>query len=261
MIKSLYTAATGMDAQQTRIAVISNNIANLNTTGFKSSRAEFQDLIYETRSAPGGETATGINAPGGLQIGSGVRVVSTPNQVSQGTLQQTGNPLDLAIEGRGFLSVQLPNGETAYTRAGALSVDATGKVVTQNGFPIVPNITTNKDGVNRTIGVDGTISATVPPASVPTVEGQIGLFTFPNEAGLSSIGRNLYQESIASGTATQGVAGTAGVGTIQQGFIEGSNVNIANELVTMILAQRAYELNSKVIQTSDQMLQSTSQIR
>lgn len=261
MIKSLFTAATGMDAQQTRIAVISNNIANINTTGFKSSRAEFQDLIYETRSLAGGETATGVQSPAGIQLGSGVRVVSTPSQMSQGIMEQTGNTLDLAIEGKGFFAVQLPNGETAYTRAGALSMNSTGQLVTQNGFPVLPQVTLNPAGVDRTVGVDGTVSARVPPASTPTSEGNIQLYIFPNEAGLQSIGRNLFQETAASGTPTSGTPGAAGYGTIQQGFLESSNVNVAEELVRMILAQRAYELNSKVIQSSDQMLNATNQLR
>jgi flagellar basal-body rod protein FlgG len=261
MIKSLFTAATGMDAQQTRIAVISNNIANVNTTGFRASRAEFQDLIYETRATPGGEVATGLNAPGGLQIGSGTRVVATPTQNSQGPIEQTGNPLDLAIEGRGFFSVTLPNGDIAYTRAGSLAVDATGKLVTQNGFPVNPAITLNTQGVDRTIGVDGTIASRVPPASTASTEGQLQLFLFPNESGLESVGRSLFKQTAASGAPTQGVPGNQGYGTVQQGFLEGSNVNIAEELVRMIMAQRAYELNSKVIQTSDQMLNSSSQIR
>ncbi len=261
MVKSLFTAATGMDAQQTRIAVISNNIANINTTGFKTNRAEFQDLIYETRSLAGGETASGIQSPSGLQIGSGARVVSTPSQMSQGIMEQTGSVLDMAIEGKGFFSVQLPNGEIAYTRSGSFATDSTGRIVNQNGFPIVPNVTVNPQGVDRTIGVDGTVSARVPPASAPVVEGQIQTYIFPNESGLQSVGRSLYQETAASGTATAGTPGAAGYGTLQQGFLESSNVNIAEELVRMILAQRAYELNSKVIQTSDQMLGATSQLR
>lgn len=261
MIKSLFTAATGMEAQQTRIAVISNNIANLNTTGFKASRAEFQDLIYETKKLPGTETAAGVSSPTGMQIGSGARVVSTQQISSQGTMEQTGNPLDIAIEGKGYIQVTLPSGELAYTRAGSLSINSTGQVVNQNGFPVSPAITLNQAGQDRSIGVDGTISSRIPPATTSTVEGQLALFTFPNEAGLSNVGRNLYQETSASGAATQGVPGQSGVGTIQQGFLESSNVNIAEELIRMILAQRAYELNSKVISTSDQMLGATNNIR
>jgi len=261
MMKALFTAATGMDAQQTRIAVISNNIANMNTTGFKSSRAEFQDLIYETQQVPGAEAATGLNAPSGLQIGSGVRVVGTQGQFTQGTFEQTGNSLDLAIEGKGFIAVTLPDGSTAYTRSGSLSIDATGKLVTQSGFQVSPAISLNPQGQNRTVGIDGTISATLPGQNTPTNEGTLSLTTFPNESGLESVGRNLYKETAASGPPTVGKPGQLGVGTIQQGFLESSNVNIAEELIRMILAQRAYEMNGKVIQTADQMLSTASQMR
>jgi len=261
MIKSLFTAATGMDAQQTRIAVIANNIANMNTTGFKASRAEFQDLIYETRQTPGGETASGVNAPTGLQVGSGVNVVATQNLFTQGTMEQTANPLDVSIEGKGFFSVQLPSGDIAYTRAGALSINSSGALVNQNGFPVQPAVTVNPQASDRRIGIDGTISATAPGATAPTVEGQIQVWTFANDAGLSSIGRNLFRETSASGAGTSGIAGNAGFGTIRQGFLESSNVNIAEELIKMILSQRAYELNGKVISTSDQMLSSTTQLR
>jgi len=261
MIKSLFTASTGMDAQQTRIAVIANNIANINTTGFKSSRAEFQDLIYETVQAPGGETATGVAAPIGLQMGSGTSVVGTQNLFTQGTMEQTNNTLDVAIEGRGFIAVQLPTGETAYTRAGALSINSSGQLVNQNGFPLVPSVTLQTNAIERRIGIDGTVSARIPPATAPTTEGTIALWSFPNEAGLKSVGRNLYQETPTSGTPTQGTAGSQGYGTMRQGFLESSNVNIADELIKMILAQRAYELNGKVISTSDQMLGATSQLR
>ncbi len=261
MIKSLFTAATGMEAQQTRIAVISNNIANVNTTGFKSARAEFQDLIYETRELPGSETAAGVASPSGLQIGSGARVISTHMMTGQGTMEQTANPLDVAIEGPGYFAVQLPSGETAYTRAGSLSVNATGQLVNQNGFPLVPAVTVQPGGLERRIGVDGTVSSRVPPATTPSTEGTLSLYTFPNESGLQAIGRNLYLETAASGAGAQGTPGTSGVGTLQQGFLESSNVNIAEELIRMILAQRAYELNSKVISTSDQMMSSTNNIR
>jgi flagellar basal-body rod protein FlgG len=261
MIKALFTAATGMEAQQTRISVISNNIANMNTTGFKASRAEFQDLIYETRSLPGGESASGVNTPGGIQIGSGVSIVSTPSLFTAGTLEQTGNSLDVAIEGRGFIAVTLPDGSTGYTRAGSLAIDATGKLVTQSGFPVSPAITLNTAAADRKIGSDGIITSRIPPASTTTSEGQITLYNFPNEAGLQSVGKNIYQETSASGTATSGTPGTNGLGTLQQGFLESSNVNIAEELIRMIMAQRAYELNGKVIQTSDQMLNSTTQMR
>jgi flagellar basal-body rod protein FlgG len=261
MIKALSTASTGMDAQQIRIAVIANNIANVNTTGFKTSRAEFQDLIYETVQAPGGDTASGVSAPMGFQVGSGTGVVGTQNLFTQGTMEQTNNSLDVAIEGKGFIAVQLPTGETAYTRAGSLSINASGQLVNQNGFPLVPAVTLQTNGIERRIGIDGTVTSRVPPATAPTSEGTIGVWTFPNDAGLKAVGRNLYQETPVSGTPTQGTAGTQGAGTLRQGFLESSNVNIAEELIKMILAQRAYELNGKVISTSDQMLGATSQLR
>ncbi len=261
MIKSLFTASTGMDAQQTRIAVIANNIANMNTTAYKSSRAEFQDLLYETRQVAGSETASGVVAPAGLQIGSGVNVVATQALFTQGTMEQTGNSLDVAIEGKGFFQVQLPSGELAYTRAGSLSVDTSGQVVNQNGFPLQPAVTIDTTALNRRIGLDGTVTATPPGSTAPTQEGTIAVWTFPNETGLESVGRNLFKETTASGTATQGTAGATGFGTLRQGFLERSNVNIAEELIKMILSQRAYELNGKVIQTSDQMLGATTNLR
>jgi len=261
MIKSLFTAATGMEAQQTRIAVVANNIANMNTTGFKASRAEFQDLIYEVRQTPGGEVASGVTAPSGLQIGSGVNVVSTQTMHNQGTMEQTSNSLDLAIEGPGFLAVQLPSGDTAYTRAGSLSINASGQLVNQNGFLVLPPITVNTQGTDRRIGIDGTVSATAPGATAPTVEGNIQLWTFANDAGLQAVGRNLFKETTVSGTATSGTPASTGFGAVRQGFLESSNVNIAEELIKMILSQRAYELNGKVISTSDQMLNSTTNLR
>jgi len=260
-MKALFTAATGMDAQQVKIGVIANNIANLSTTGFRSSRAEFQDLLYQTFKLAGGETASGISSPSGLQVGSGVKVVSTALLVTPGTLEQTGRSLDIAIEGDGFLQITLPNGDLAYTRAGSLAIDASGALVTQDGFAITGAPTLNTNGVDRTIGIDGTISARVPPATAPTTEGQLQLYKFPNPAGLSAIGRNLYSETTASGSPTAGTPGQNGLGTMQQGFLESSNVNIAEELIRMIIAQRAYELNSKVIQTADQMLSTTSALR
>lgn len=261
MMKSLFTAATGMDAQQTRIAVIANNIANMNTTGFKSSRAEFQDLIYETRQTAGGSTASGIAAPSGLQVGSGVNVVATQSLFTQGTLEQTSNSLDLAIEGKGFFQVLLPSGEFAYTRAGALSISSDGKLVNQNGFPIQPEVTVDPLAQNRRIGLDGTVSATAPGDTSPTTEGTLQIWAFPNDVGLQQVGRNLFKETSVSGTPAAGNPGAQGYGTLRQGFLESSNVNIAEELIKMILSQRAYELNGKVIQTSDQMLSATTNVR
>jgi flagellar basal-body rod protein FlgG len=261
MIKSLFTAATGMDAQQTRISVIANNIANMNTTGFKTSRAEFQDLIYETKQTAGGATASGISAPSGLQVGSGTNVVATQNLFTQGTLEQTANPLDLAIEGKGFFAVELPSGELGYTRAGAISISSTNQLVNQNGFIIQPPISADPLAENLRVGVDGSISGTLPGQTAPTNFGQIQIWAFPNDAGLQAIGRNLYKETSVSGAPTSGSPGSSGYGTVRQGFLESSNVNIAEELIKMILAQRAYELNGKVIQASDQMLSSTTNLR
>lgn len=260
MIKAMFSAATGMDAQQTRIAVISNNIANMNTTGFKSSRAEFQDLIYETRALAGNSTSANTTAPSGIQIGSGTSVVSTQPLFTQGTLEQTAKPLDLAIEGKGFFAVTIPDG-TAYTRSGSFSVDTSGNLVTQSGFPVTPTVNIPSGATDITVGVDGTVSGRTAGSTTSTTFGTLNLYLFPNEAGLQSVGRNLFKETTASGAPTSGTPGANGLGTLQQGFLEGSNVNIAEELIRMILAQRAYEMNGKVISTSDQMLNSTTQLR
>ncbi len=261
MFKGLFTASTGMEAQQTRIAVIANNIANTNTTGFKTSRAEFQDLVYQTFQAPGAEAAAGQNKTAGIQVGTGVQVVSTQMQFIQGALETTGRQLDVAINGKGFIQVQLPNQELAYTRAGSLAIDNTGALVTQDGYPVQPAVSLTPEATNRTIGTNGTITETIPGSTPNVIGNAIQIFTFPNETGLEQVGKNLYRETVSSGAGTQNVAGENGAGSLQQGFLESSNVNIAEELVRMIMAQRAYELNGKVIQTSDQMLASTTQLR
>lgn len=260
MIKAMFSAATGMDAQQTRIAVISNNIANMNTTGFKASRAEFQDLIYETRQLPGTSSSANTANPAGIQIGSGTSVVSTQPLFTQGTLEQTAKPLDVAIEGEGFFKITVPSG-TAYTRSGSFSVDSSGQLVTQSGFPVDPSITVTQGTTDVAISIDGKVTGRVNGGSTVTEFGTLTLNTFANPAGLESVGRNLYKETAASGAPQTGTPGTNGVGTLQQGFLEGSNVNIAEELIRMILAQRAYEMNGKVITTSDQMLSSTTALR
>lgn len=259
-MKALYTAATGMEAQQTRISVIANNLANLSTAGFKQSGVVFQDLLYQTLIEPGVETTAGVNTPAPFQIGSGVRVVSTPSIHSQGVLEQTGRQLDVSIEGEGFFQVTLPEG-TAYTRAGSFSINADGELVTQSGFPIEPAITGLTGVQNLSIGEDGTVTGTLPGETEITNFGQIQIATFANPSGLKAVGRNLFLETTASGAPTVTTPGSDGAGLLRQGFVEGSNVNVAEELIRMIMAQRSFELNSKVIRTSDDMMASVNQLR
>lgn len=261
-MKALFTAATGMDAQQTRIAVISNNLANITTTGFKQGKAVFQDLLYETIEEPGSSSSSGVLRPSGIQIGSGTRIVSTPSVFNQGVLEQTGRDLDISIEGDGFFEVSLGNGESAYTRGGSLAVNADGDLVTQSGDIIQPTVNIQPGTQSISIGTDGSLSGIPPGATEATDLGaQITLSIFPNSAGLRNLGRNLYQATEASGTATSVTAGTEGSGTLRQGFLEGSNVNVAEELIRMVLAQRSFEMNSKVIRTSDEMLNALNQMR
>jgi flagellar basal-body rod protein FlgG len=255
MIRALWTAATGMEAQQMNVDVISNNLANVNTTGFKKSRIDFQDLLYATLKAPGTEAASGIQIPTGIQIGNGVRTVSTQKLFSQGDFTQTGNPLDVVIEGDGFFQVLRPDGTTAYTRDGAFKINSEGKLVTSDGFVIQPEITIPNNASDVTIGVDGTVSTTVAGQDSPTTVGQIELAKFMNPAGLKSVGKNLFEATDASGSVVTGIAGTEGRGTVLQGFLEMSNVKVVEEMVNMIIAQRAYEVNSKAVQTGDQLLQ------
>ena len=260
MIRSLWISKTGMDAQQTQMDVISNNLANVSTNGFKRSRAVFEDLLYQTLRQPGAQSSHQTQLPTGLQVGTGVRPVATARMFTQGNLQQTGNNLDVAISGQGFLQVQMPDGSTGYTRDGNLHVDAQGQVVTSNGFPLLPSITIPPNSQTVTIGQDGTISVTRQGAATPTQVGSLQLVNFVNASGLQSIGQNLYTETAASGTPNAGTPGTNGLGLLNQGYVETSNVNVVEELVSMIQTQRAYEINSKAIQTSDQMLQKLSQL-
>ena len=260
MIRSLWISKTGMDAQQTQMDVISNNLANVSTNGFKRSRAVFEDLLYQTLRQPGAQSSQQTQLPTGLQVGTGVRPVATARMFTQGNLQQTGNNLDVAISGQGFLQVQMPDGSTGYTRDGNLHVDAQGQVVTSNGFPLLPSITIPPNSQTVTIGQDGTISVTRQGAATPTQVGSLQLVNFVNASGLQSIGQNLYTETAASGTPNAGTPGTNGLGLLNQGYVETSNVNVVEELVSMIQTQRAYEINSKAIQTSDQMLQKLSQL-
>lgn len=260
MMSSLWISKTGLDAQQTQLDVISNNLANAGTNGFKRSRAVFEDLLYQTVSQPGASSSQQSQLPAGLQVGTGVRPVATARLFTQGNLQQTGNPLDLAVNGQGFFQVQLPDGTTGYTRDGSFQVDANGALVTSNGFAISPAITIPAGAQSVTIAPDGTVSVVKAGTVTPTTVGTLQLATFMNPAGLQAMGQNTYIETAASGTPTAGTPGTTGRGTLQQGYAETSNVNVVEELVSMIQTQRAYEINSKAIQTSDQMLQKLAQL-
>lgn len=260
MMRSLWIAKTGMEAQQTQLDTISNNLANVSTNGYKKSHAVFEDLMYQNLRQAGAPTSEETSMPTGLQIGLGTRAVATARSFSQGNLQQSSNPLDLAILGQGFLQVQLPDGTTGYTRDGSLQVDAQGQLVTNSGFLVQPGIIIPADAQTVTVGQDGTVSATVPGQTQPQNLGQLQIASFVNPAGLDPKGQNLYAETTASGAPTTGTPGENGLGSIRQGFVETSNVNAVEELVAMIQTQRAYEMNSKAIQTSDQMLQRLSQL-
>jgi flagellar basal-body rod protein FlgG len=261
MIRGLYSAATGMQAMALNIDVISNNLANVATTGFKKSRAEFQDLLYETLRAPGAAAASGQQVPTGIQIGHGTRSVAVQKLFSQGDLQHTKNQLDIAIEGDGFFQVLQPDGETAYTRAGSFKVDSEGQIVNPDGLPLEPAITIPTDAVSVSIAMDGTVSVIIPGEPEASEIGTIELSRFVNPAGLNSIGRNLFTVSAASGDALTGTAGEEGLGTLAQGFLEMSNVSVVDEMVNMISAQRAYEINSKAVQVSDELLQMANNLR
>src|SRR5574337_489518 len=247
MFTSLWVAKTGLDAQQTRMDVISNNLANVNTTAFKSSRASFQDLVYQNVKQPGGQTTEQTQSPSGLMLGTGVRVVGTEKLFTQGNLSQTGNALDVAIEGRGFLQVAMPDGSTAYTRDGSLHLSRDGQLVTASGYPIDPSINLPPNAQSITIGKDGTVSVTVPGQSAPTQVGTLQMADFVNPAGLQPTGENLYVETASSGAAQIGQPGLNGMGTLEQGSLETSNVNVVEALVNRIETQRAYEMNSKAI--------------
>jgi flagellar basal-body rod protein FlgG len=255
MMKALNTAATGMAAQQTKVDVIANNLANVNTTGFRRSRAEFQDLIYQTLRAPGGQTGDGARLPTGLQLGQGTRTVSTSQIHMQGSLSQTGGSLDLAIEGSGFFQVTQPNGQIAYTRAGNFKTDAEGRLITVDGYPTEPAVTIPPDSTGITISPNGIVSVTRPGQSAAQEVGQLQLAGFANPAGLLAIGRSMFVPTDASGQPLSAKPGEEGLGTVSQGFLEGSNVEVVNEMIDLISSQRAYEVNQKVIQASDEMLQ------
>jgi flagellar basal-body rod protein FlgG len=260
MIRSLWIAKTGLDAQQTQLDVISNNLANVSTNGFKRARPVFEDLLYQTLRQPGAQSSQQTQIPSGLQIGTGARAIASVRVFNQGNLQQTGNSLDIAIHGNGFFQVQLPDGTTAYTRDGSFQVDSQGQVVTSNGAPLVPAVIIPPNTQSITVGQDGTVSVLQSGSASPTQVGAIQLASFVNPAGLQALGQNLFQETAASGTPTSGAPGTGGAGQLSQGYVETSNVNVVEELVSMIQTQRAYEINSKAIQTSDQMLGRLSQL-
>jgi len=260
MLRSLWIAKTGLDAQQMHIDVITNNLANVSTNGFKRSRAVFEDLLYQTLRQPGAQSSQQTQLPSGLQLGTGVRPVASERIFNQGNLQQTGNPLDIAIQGGGFLQIQMPDGTTAYTRDGSMRTDSNGQLVTSSGFAVQPAITIPANTQSITIGRDGVVSVVRQGSSASTQVGTLQLANFVNPAGLLSLGENLYQETTASGTPSVNQPGTNGLGLINQGYAETSNVNVVEELVNMIQTQRAYEINSKAIQTSDQMLQRLSQL-
>ncbi|MBN9430333.1 MAG: flagellar basal-body rod protein FlgG [Burkholderiales bacterium] len=260
MIRSLWIAKTGLDAQQTQLDTISHNLANVATSGYKRSHAVFEDLLYQNMRQAGGQQSQQNQLPTGLQLGTGVRPVATARIFTQGNLQQTGNVYDIAINGNGFFNVQLPDGSTAYTRDGSFRIDATGQLVTSNGMPMTPPIVIPPNALSVTVGADGIVSVTQAGQANPVQVGQIQLTTFANPAGLDPMGQNLFLETAASGTPTVGGPGTNGIGVLNQGYVETSNVNVVEELVAMIQTQRAYEINSKAIQTSDQMLGRLSQL-
>lgn len=260
MINSLWISKTGMEAQQTQLDVISHNLANVSTTGFKRSNAVFEDLMYQNLRQVGANSTEQSQLPTGLQLGLGVRTVATARSFTQGSMQQSTNPLDVAIKGNGFFQVTMPDGTMGYTRDGSFQVDSQGRIVTSSGLPVANGITVPPNATNISIAQDGTVSATISGDPTPQNLGQLALANFINPAGLEPRGENLYAETAASGQPNGGTAGTNGLGTLMQGFLETSNVNVVQELVSMIQTQRAYEMNSKAIQTSDQMLQKLGQL-
>ena len=260
MMRALWVSKTGLDAQQTQMDVISNNLANVSTNGFKRQRGVFEDLLYQTVRQPGAANTQQNIIPTGLQLGTGVRAAATARVFAQGALNKTDNALDIAINGQGFFQITMPDGTVAYTRDGSFQVDQQGQVVTSNGFPLQPAITVPPGTLSVTVGQDGTVSARVPGQAAAQTIGSIQLVSFTNPAGLQSLGNNLFGETAASGTPNANTPGTNGLGLLNQGYVETSNVNVVEELVNMIQTQRAYEINSKSIQTSDQMLQRLAQL-
>ncbi len=261
MMRALFSSATGMLAQQVNVDMIANNLANVNTNGFKKARADFQDLLYQTLRLAGATVTQGAQAPTGIEVGMGVRLAATTRNFAQGEFQQTDNPFDLAVEGAGFFRITLPDGTTAYTRDGAFKVDGTGKLVTSDGFTVDPPITIPQGTIRVNISKRGVVEALVQGQDTPQNLGQLQLANFINPAGLASAGGNLFRETPASGNPTTGAPGENGLGTIGQGVLEKSNVQVVEELVSLITAQRAYEINSKAIQTADEMLATANNLR
>jgi flagellar basal-body rod protein FlgG len=260
-MRALSIASTGMLAQQTNVEVIANNLANMNTTGFKQQRAEFQDLLYQNVQTPGSQTSdNGSVAPNGIQIGAGVKTAAIYRITTQGDLKGTSNPYDVAVQGQGFFRIQMADGTDAFTRAGNFSLSPQGQLVTQQGLVVQPGIAIPQNTLTVQINAQGQVMATVAGNAIPQTVGQLELTRFPNEAGLNAMGDNLYLETPGSGSPQSGVPGSPGYGTIQQGFLETSNVNSVDEITSLITAQRAYEMNSKVISAADQMLQNTARL-
>jgi flagellar basal-body rod protein FlgG len=259
--RSLYIAATGMNAQQAQMDVISNNLANVSTNGFKGSRAVFEDLLYQTIRQPGANSTQNTELPSGIQLGTGVQQVATERLYTQGNMQQTGNSKDIAINGQGFFQVQMPDGTTAYTRDGSFQTNAQGQLVTSSGYQVIPAITVPNNATSLTIGSDGVVSITVAGQTNSQQLGSMQIATFINPAGLDAKGENLFSETASSGAPNVAQPGLNGAGTLNQGYVEASNVNVVQELVNMIQTQRAYEINSKAVTTSDQMLQTLSQMQ
>lgn len=260
MIRALWTAATGMESQQTNMDVIANNLANVNSAGFKKSRADFQDILYQTIKVAGAASGEGLETPTGVQIGLGSRVAAVQKIFTTGDIQQTGNDLDLAVEGSGFFQVTMPNGDEAYTRAGAFKKDGTGRIVTSEGYPLFPEIIIPENATQISIGQFGAVEVFLDGEKTPTQVGTIELTRFSNPAGLSALGHNLYGETPTTGAPASGIPGENGFGILAQGYLEGSNVSIMEEMVNMIAGQRAYEINSKAIKTADEMLQITNNL-
>lgn len=260
MIPALWVARTGLDAQQSQLDVISNNLANVSTNGYKRSRAVFEDLLYQTVRQPGAQSSQQTQIPSGVQYGTGVRPVATVKMHTQGNVQHTGASLDVAIQGEGFLQVTMPDGTVAYTRDGSLQKDSQGQIVTASGYPVEPAITIPATATSVTIAKDGTVSVTTQGSTATTQIGSLQVATFVNPAGLQAIGENLFLETASSGTATPQTPGTNGAGTLNQNYVEASNVNVAEELVGLIQTQRAYEFNSKVVSTADSMLGRLAQL-
>jgi flagellar basal-body rod protein FlgG len=261
MLRSLFIAATGMEAQKLNMDVIANNLANVNTVGFKKSRADFQELLYQDLRTPGAESAEGDQVPSGIQVGLGVKPVAVQKLFLQGDFVNTGNSLDLVIEGDGFFQVTMPDGTIAYTRSGSFKLDGDGRIVNSDGYPLEPGITVPADALKISVSSDGKVSAVQPGNSTPTEIGQIELARFINPGGLQSLGKSLFTNTPSSGDPTTGNPSQEGLGTIEQGYVEMSNVNVVEEMVNMIMSQRAYEINSKAVQASDEMLQTVNNLK